>query len=490
VAVWLLAAVQTDRAIGDSAGPNLPWTLNDALAVLDGRTPLVDYHLIYAKLMPYPAALVLAVFGTTTLVYTAFMALLTGLVLLAVYGVFRLVTRSSLLALALLVPFVAASDVLPGTNPTGRLGSPLTMPAIWPMRYGGVYLLAWLTARHIAGQRPHRPAIVFFIGTLAAVNVLEFGAAAVLAAIAALLCTQPPRSRRELSRLALELVLGAAAAVALVAVGTYARAGAPPKLGLLLEWPRIFTNLGWFSMPLPTWGLHIGIYATFVAALVTAVVRASQRHEGRTLTGMLAWSGVFGLFAGSYYVGRPDVYKLTSILSLWSFALTMLTVACVLELSARGWRRPTLPQLLVLFGFGLSLCALSRPPLPQEEIARLTKPYPAPQYEAAARRFVRTHSRSGETVALLIPMGYRISHALDLRNVAPYGFMNAIVTRAAMRTLIATLRREDVRTVFTPEPGAYLLGEGDAAEAQLRALVDIGFQPIDSAARIVAFRKV
>ena len=42
----------------------MTWTLNDAFAVLDGRTPLVDYHLIYAKLLPYPAALVLLAFGT------------------------------------------------------------------------------------------------------------------------------------------------------------------------------------------------------------------------------------------------------------------------------------------------------------------------------------------------------------------------------------------------------------------------------------------
>ncbi len=488
LATWLLVAVQTDGVLGDSAGPNLPWTLNDALAVLDGRTPLVNYHLIYAKLMPYPAAVALATFGTTTFVYTTFMAVLTGLVLLAVYGVFRLVTRSSLLALALLVPFVATSDVPPGTNPTGRLGSPMTLPAVWPMRYGGVYLLAWLTARHIAGQRPRRPAIVFFVGTLAAINALEFGAAAFLATAAALLSTRHPRSGREVSRLALELVGGAAAAVALVALGTLVRAGELPSLRILLEWPRTFTNLGWFSMPLPIWGLHVPIYMTFVAAVATAAVRSSQRREGRTLTGMLAWSGVFGLFAGSYYVGRPDVYKLTTILSTWSFALTMLTVACVRELSAHGWRHPTLPQLLVLFGFGLSLCSLSRLPLPQEQIARLTKRYPEPRYEATAERFVRKHTQRGETVAILTPMGYRIAHAVDVRNVAPYGFMNAIVTRGAMHTLIVTLRREHVRTVFTPIPGAFLLGEGDAANAQLQALVDIGFQQIDAAAGIVAFR--
>lgn len=493
---WLLAAVQTDRTVGDFGGPLLPWTLNDALAVLDGRTPLADYHVLYAKLMPYPVAGVLAVFGTTTFVYTTFMAVLTGLVLLAVYGVFRLVTPSSLLALALLVPFVATSDVPPGTPirwaafDNLRVGSPMMMSAVWAMRYGGVYLLAWLTARHIAGQRPHRPATIFFIGALVAINSLEFGVAPVLASVAALLCARPPRSFRAASRLALELVGGAAAAIALVALGTLARAGEPPELSQLLEWPHVFTNLGLLSMPLSTWGLHLAMYLTFAAALATAVVRSSQRVDGRTLTGMLAWSGVSGLFLGGYYVGRPDVYKLTTLLSAWSFALTMLTVACVLELSARGWRRPTLPQLLVLFGFGLSLCSLSRVTLPQEPIAQLTKQYPEPQYEITAEQLVRKYTEPGETVVILAPMSYRISHAVGVRNVAPYGYMNAIVTRSAMRTLITTLRREHVRTVFTPTSGVRLLGEGDSADEQLQTLVEIGFQPIDTTTDIVVFRKV
>jgi hypothetical protein len=490
LAVWLLKAVQTEGVIGDEAGPNLSWTMNDAFAVLDGRTPLVDYHPIYAKLMPYPAALALATFGTTIFVYTTFMAVLSGLVLLAVYGTFRLVTRSSLLALGLLVPFVATSDVNPGTSTTG-LGSPITIPALWPMRYGGVYLLAWLTARQIAGRRPRGQWILAFVGTVAAVNSPEFGAPALLATVAALLCTQPPHSRRDVTRLAVELAGGAAAGVVLVALGTLAVSGGLPKLGLLLEWPRAFSSLGLLSMPLPTWGLHLAIYATFVAALATAVVRLSQQQDGRTLTGMLAWSGVFGLFAGSYFVGRPDVYKLTSILSAWGFALALLTVACVLALSARGWRRPTPAHLLVLFGFGLSLCALSGLPQPQEQIARLTKRYPQPRYEVAAERFVRRHARSGEAVAVLLPMGSRISYAVGVHNVAPYAFMNAIVTRRAMGTLIATLQRDRVRTVFVPQPGAgRLLGEGEAAPEQLQALADIGFQQIDAAAGMVALRKL
>ena len=487
VATWLLEVLMTDRLAGDVAGLNLPFTMNDAMAVLNGRTPLVDYHVIYAKLLPYPTALVLSTFGTTIFVYTATMAVLTGLALLAVYAVFRLVTRSSLFALALLVPFVATSD-LEGTPIAAGVVSPMTLPAMWPMRFGGVYLVAWLTARHVGSQRPRRAWVLFFVAWLAAVNSLEFGLGALGASVVAVLCARPPRSSGDALRLAAHVAAGALGAAALVCLVTLARAGALPDPSLLLEWPRIFGTLGWFSLPLPTAGLHLAIYATFVASIGLAVVRRSQPDDDVVLTSMLAWSGVFGLLAGSYFVGRPDIFRLTGILAPWSFALALLLVACVRTSAARGWRRPTLPHLLVFWAFALSLCALSRLSPPQEEIARLTRPLPDPVYQASAERFVSRRTAPGEKVALLVPMSFRIAHDLGLRNIAPYGFVTAVVTRSQLRTVVDAVRREHVRAIFTPAPGSFVLQEGDTAPAQLQALASIGFEPIAEEAGILELR--
>jgi hypothetical protein len=484
VAIWLLKSVMTDRLVGDVGGFNLPWTLNDALAVTNGRTPLVDYHAIYSKLLPYATSAVLSTFGATTLTYTVFMAFLTGLTLLAVYAVFRLLTRSSLLALGLFLPFVAVSD-LGGIPIAAGVVSPLTLSAMWPMRYGGVFLLAWLVARHVAGRSPRRAWVIFLVGGLVAINALEFGVGAIAATVVTLLCARPPRSVRAALRLAAHVAGGALAAVVLVSAFTLLRAGELPRPALLLEWPRIFGTLGWFSIPLPTLGLHLAVYATFAAAVVVAAVRWSRRDDDVLLTSMLTWSGVFGLLAGSYFIGRPDVLKLSAILAAWSFALAPLTIVCVRALAARGWRRPTLPQLLVLFGFALSVCSLSQLSPPWQQIDRLTSARPAPTYEPSATRFVRERTQRGETVAILIPMGFRIAQDLGLRNIAPFPFMNAIVTRSQMQVLIDAVQREDVRTIVTPAPGNRLLDEGDAAREQLQLLVDAGFSPTSVEARLI-----
>jgi len=483
VACWMLEAPVTDRLAEGTIGLSGTWSLNDAMAILGGRTPLVDFHPIYAKLLPYPTALVLSIFGTNTFVYTTFMAVLAGLALLAVYAIFRTVAGGSLPALALFVPFVAMTDVEADAG-----FHSLSLPPLWPMRFGGTYLLAWLVVRQLAGRRPRSTWAVFFAAGLLVLNSPEFGMAAAIATAAALTIAQPPRSARAAGRLAAHAALGALGAIALVALLTLVRAGELPHPGLLLEWPRIFTSLGWFSLPLRALDLHLAIYATFVAAVALAAVRLAGREEDRVLTGMLMWSGVFGLLVGGYYVGRPDVIKLTSLFSPWSFALSFLTVAVVAGLRERAWR-PTLAGLLVLLGFGVSICTLTGAPQPQQELARLRGPGSEPRYLPAAERFVRRHVEPDETVAILLPMSYRISYDLRLRNVTPYGFMNAVVTRRQMQTLLDTLRREQVAAVFTPAPDSFLAHEADAAPEQLEALAEAGYEAVETRGGMVAFRR-
>jgi len=490
-AIWVLQAVTSDRLALGVVALNLPWTLNDAIAVLDGRTPLVDYHPIYAKLLPYLCAPVLSVFGTTAFVYSTFMALLDALALVAVYAVFRRVVRRSLLACALFIPFLATSDISVPINTGVDAGldtSPLTLVGLWPMRYGGAYLLAWLTARQIDGSRPRRTALLFFVGGLIAIDGMEFGVGVLAATFVALLCARPPSSARDALRLAANAAAGVLAAIAIVALITLARSGELPDYGLLLEWPRIFTTLGWFSMPLRTWDLHLAVYATFVAAVAVAAVRVARRDDDVLLTGMLAWSGVFGLLVGGYIAGRPDAIKVTGVLSAWSFALSMLTIVCVRALAAQRWR-PTAPQLLVLFGFALSLSSIAAMPLPHEQIDRLRGSRPDAGYVSSAEQVIGARTQRGEKVAILVPMSYAISHDLRLRNVAPYGFMNAIVAESQMTRLVNTLRRENVRQVFVPAPGSYLLHEGDSARPQLRVLEAIGFTQAETTDGIVAFRR-
>jgi hypothetical protein len=455
-AAWLVEGVSTER-LGEDPGSFI-WTLNDAFAVLAGRTPLVEYHPIYAKLLSYPAALALAAFGKTALVYTIAMAVLSVLALLAVYAVFRLLLGSSLLALGLFVPFVALSDV----------GHPMTYDALWPMRYGGAYLLAWLSARQIERPSARRLWSLWTVAGFVAIDNQEFGSAALLASLAALAWTRPPRSARDLLRLAGPAAGGALGAAGVVSLFALLRAGALPDPAILTEWPRIFSRLGWFSLPMPALGLHLAIYATLVAAIAVATVRALRSAGNRPLTGMLAWSGVFGLLAGSYFVGRSETLKLVAMLSAWAFALALLTIVTVRAWAAQGWRRPALAQLLVLFGFALAVCSIARFPLPHR-VALLTAARPAPGYRPSMVGLVRGNAWPGEHVAILLAMSDRIAYEAGVRNVSPYGVQDEIVTRGQLQALIDAARRAHAHKLFLPAE--------HVAPQQLDMLVAAGFRP-------------
>jgi len=457
---WLAQGIYTE-ALAEDIG-TLDWTVDDAFAVLKGRTPLVDFHVLYAKLLPYPAALAMALLGATALVYTLLTSVLSLLALLALYGVLRRIVRSSLLALGLFVPVLALGD----------LRHTMAETEMWPMRYGSAYLMAWLTARHLDGAWPRRAWILSLIGGLLAIDELEFGMAALAATVVALVCVRPPRSARAALRLAGELAAGALGAVAIVVVATLARAGALPDPALLMEWPRIFSRLGWFTLSMPIAGLHLALYATFAAAVATAAVRIARGADDALLTGMLAWSGVFGLAAGVYYAGRSDTVKLVSMFSAWGFALALLMVVVVRALAARGWRRPSLAQLLTLFGFALAVCSIVRAPSPVAQIRRLSSSFSPSVYRHYAERFVRANTRPGQKVAILLPMSFRIAYDLRLDDVAPYGTQEALVTRWQIRTLIDQMHREHAHELF--------LKEGRISPAQLELLGQAGFRTVAS----------
>jgi hypothetical protein len=297
-----------------------------------------------------------------------------------------------------------------------------------------------------------------------------------VASIVALLCARRPRSRRDVLQLAGQVAGGTLAAAALVSAVTLVRAGTLPSVDNLLAWPRTFNDLGWFSLPMPTASLHLALYATFAATIAVAAVRLARSDEDVLLTGMLMWSGVFGLIAGSYYSGRSEDLKLLCMFSAWAFALALLTVTCARALAARSWRSPTIPELLVLFGFALAVVSISGVAPPHAELARLTRSLPDPVYRAEAERFVGQRTQRGDTVAILLPEGYRIAHELGLDNVAPYGFPNAIVTVSGMQDVIDTLQREGVHQVFLPQLGQSLAHEGQSAPEHLQALAAVGYR--------------
>ncbi|HEX5145972.1 MAG TPA: hypothetical protein VFV85_03035, partial [Conexibacter sp.] len=223
--VWLLPALHTDRSTPSGNAYLSALFLDEAAAVVDGRSPLVNM-VAYGNLWPYLVALPLRAFGMTYAVYTATMASITLLALLAVYDLLRRVARSAPLALGLYLPVLATGFFVEQWIATERY-DPGTYFGMFPLRYAGPYLLAWLTARQLGRPADGRWSLrlLFALAGLVALNNVDFGGAALVATAAALLVVRRPRERAQLGRLALDALAGLAGALALVTLLTLARDG-------------------------------------------------------------------------------------------------------------------------------------------------------------------------------------------------------------------------------------------------------------------------
>jgi hypothetical protein len=470
--VWLLTAINTEASLNASnfgVRTNVSFWLDEAYAVLDYRAPLVDFHAQYGQLWPYLSAGALWLFGASLETYVAVMVVASGLCLLAIYAVFRRLVYSSLLALALFAPFVA-TGFFTEIGPLDNRYGPSNLFSMFPMRYGGPYVLAWLLARHVDRLRPRRAALLFLVGGLCLLNNPDFGMPAFAATLVALFWIDARPWRARLGRLAFEAALGLLAALALVALLTLAVAGSLPHLSYLFTFPRLWGVGGVTMLPMPTLGFHLVLYATFAAALVVATVRALQRAAQQTLTALLAWSAVFGLGASSYFAGRSHPEVLISLFSAWILSLSLLGIVVVRGLAARGGRRPSVAEVAVLVGLALAVCSLAQTPTPWSQLDRIRTAGPpnSPIQRFDARRFVaEARAAPGERVLILIPIGHRIAYELGLVNVAPYVSMISMPAVEQLDEALAALRREGGRRVF-----AYL---GQVTPEQQQAIEAAGF---------------
>jgi hypothetical protein len=500
--VWMLASVNSDASVA-SANPSLRFhlgfTLDETFAVLNGLTPLVDFTAQYGSLLPYVPALVLTVVSTSLLAFTLTMSALTTLALLAVFGVLRRVTRSPLGALGLYLPFLATSLFV--TEGSGSLRDSYgSYFGIFPLRYAGPFLLAWLTARELdRGGKAGRWAI-FPIAGLVILNNAEFGVAALGATLAALLWTAPTPRRETALRLAGMGAAGLLGAFALVSALTLVRAGELPQLDRLVEFARVF-SMGFGLLPIPAvLGLHLLVYLTYVAAIGTGTVLAMKRDANVVLTGMLVWIGVFGLGSAGYYVGRSHPYNLVALFSPWSFAVVLLAYVGIRALATRPSRWPSPATAVSLFALGVLSGSVTQIPAPWAQVDRLTSSFTANQlnrYERPLepirdrenRRFFGTladgpgrwASKPGAPVVILLATGHRIADAYGIVDVSPYTGAESMPTVEQVEETVTALRAAGGNTVLVPVEAGRGIFEA-LAERGFELVTATGLAPPDAGA--------
>ena len=456
-AVFLLPAVTTDATVGRSGlltPSGVALHAEDYFAVINGRTPLVNYIGEYANLLPFAVAPLLASLGSSVTAFSIIMCSLSGVALMAIFGVFEQITRRPWAALGLYLPFLALS-LFPWHDDGPFREFDGNYYAILPDRLLGPFVLAWLCVFSIRTRKVPVWAL-FLIAGLTVINNSEFGIGGLIASAVALILgsDRSVPHRRRLLDLGRGAAIGLAGAVAIVCAVTLLRTGSLPNPALLNYYSRLVLRESFGLVPMQSLGLHWALYATYAAAVLTASVRYARDASDRLLTAMLGFSGAFGLITGMYFVGRSVPFQLMILFPVWAFCLALVawTVAGALW-SARGdrerRRRLLLPALTALIGFGLMISAIGRVSPPWRQVDRLEEGGRAIYDTPNAQRFIESHTRPGDAVLVLgTPVDHRLADRAGVENVSPLNGSIALISSAEADRALDQLQAEHGTDVF------------------------------------------
>lgn len=478
---------------------HLSFLFSEAYAVVGGRTPLVDFTPQYTTLLPYLYAPLLSLrpmsIGLLTIVNTA----TTTVALTCGYGALRLLAGRPLRALALYLP-AAALALLPMVQAGDEVTTVATLFAAAPSRLAGplvCLLTVALLARGPAGRRGLLAAGA--VGGLTLVNNFEFGLPALAALVAAAaLSTQAGRIRPAATvRHLLPLAGGIAIAFAAFGLLSVIRGGDLPDPARAIYFSRQFAIAGVSMLPFgDLLGLAGIVFLTFVAAVAVGAAPAllgtrAMDRRGRTETAVLTFTGVFGVGAFAYFVGRSHPFVLVSVFCAWGFALAALALTSARRLNAPGGiRRAGAPLALLAVGlFAVAgAAALDRARYGLDQPGRILRDAPPPAAASSSSIDVaRACVRPGTNVIVFLPYGLRIAEAARLHDHLPFNHPKSVVTFNQLDDVTDAMRRGDVRAVitgpFSPEIRSFLRSRGLIRRAVRTNLV---LRPVTDNARTLS----
>jgi hypothetical protein len=451
--------------------------MGEYAAVLNGRTPLLNFFSQYQNLQSFVAAPVFKVFGFGVGTFTAVMCCFTLTAFALQFSALARICRSKWTALVLFVPLVAVAFYAEESNNTsGYLANCFNYYAVGPIRYFGTCLMAWFAVWYLEKPSVSRLIVAAPISTLAAINNLDFGVPAAAGTLGCILLFPPRFGRANLAKritgAAALYVITSTATLGLYCLSVRLLVGAWPLLSQLTVYQKTFALLGFFMLPMPKMGLHWIIYLTSISAIVIAIYETySSNHDEiadnrRVINGSLAYSGIASFGPMAYFVGRSNPYVLEATFLVWAYV-----VAQLLHRSWHQWneasRHPRaaaasfltpIPVVGVLGLYVLIASNILEVPNPKVQIFRLAARFPqAEAPDAALTKLIRKYVGAGDKTVI----AYRDAHWLALQagvtNVYPFSHIQSLILKDQLNPVMAVLNRLPVnRQYFFGSPSSDL----------------------------------
>ena len=336
-----LPLVQRPRSTLD---PYHTWfVLNELLSVVGGRLPGFDFVAQYSTGLGYgfwafDRLVPLDVFDSVFL----FITLLNVLIVVTTISVICWAWRRSATWLWVAVVCVSAATFTQATGTPRQRGVTQYFPTMPIRQIGLAAMLIGIVVVISSANRMARGSLI--AGVIAALGVaanFETGLAALAAIVVVRIFFRHERPWPAMVHLLLVGLPTLGLAVVLVLIQQLA--GAPCGIDCTYEFARLFGGIGFYSVDIPTFGVHSVVFAGFVLATLVAG-RTAARHSRtwrdwngvpRSADGLASiriaavtiGTAVFGLVGLSYYVNRSYAALLLSVfLPLAISSMGMLTL--------------------------------------------------------------------------------------------------------------------------------------------------------------------
>jgi hypothetical protein len=477
-AIALLPSVLTSNSV--EMGPytvvvHLPYTLGEFAAVLNGRSPLGDFYPQYSLLLPYLMLPVFSATGISTTTFSLAMTILSGAGLLCCYWTFKIVTGnpwSALLLYAGLVGMAVYSALERHDLPANLFN----YYAIAPIRFVLPAFVMVLTAASVVAPERRKTVVLFLVAALAAVNNLDFGVSALVGCAAAVVLARSADSRsvlRHAAQIGLLSVAALGVVIGAFSFTTLLRSGRLPQAALVLSYQQIFTRYGFYLIAMPATGIHLLIYATFMAALVTGVILLLTRSWATSPASpaMMVYGAIFGCGVGAYYVGRSHPHSLVVVFWPWAFCLLLLCWESFqqLRLALHTRQRTQVALLCVPAVLLFAHCAIG-----YADLTHLRSPvrqWRRMQASAGLWRGVedtitseiRRRTQPSEKVGIVFPYGHLFAIRAGVENIFPFSHPGSLILLSQMDLAVNVFLDDRVTTLFgsfTPTFQAKLQSHG------------------------------
>lgn len=471
---------------------NFPFIMGEYAAVLDGRTPLVNFFPQYQNLQGLVLAPVFKIVGFGVGSFTTVMFCETVAAFALLFFALKKISQSAWTALLLFIPMVAMAFYSNELLANGYRTHSFNYYPVGPVRYFGTCLMALLSLWYLERPKLSRLIVCAVAATLVALNNLDFG---VTAAAGMLACTLlfPPRFAA--AGLVRRIIVAATlfGLSALTALGVYCLflrvfAGGWPMLGQVIAYQKTFALLGFYMIPMPKLGLHWVVYLTLISAVVLVIFETfSVDHDTitdhrRLINGSLAYSGIAGFGPLAYYVGRSHPMVLVATFLAWTYVLV--------QLAHRAWqqwretagqpRRPgdfllCIPTVAIFGLYVLTWSAVFEVPNPVQELRRIFKQLPsAAGQDVALTKLINKYVPEGGKTAIV----YRDAHWLALQahvsNVFPFAHFGSLILKEQVNATMAALTQMPPKRQFvfgSPVPELRVLLE-QSGYKQVEAIGD------------------